>query len=264
VAAAGLAVCLVRDCQVAGAGEANLQTYEGALERRLWLELARQRSPFDLIIIANSLNEIYADASDPTQMRAGLVAEVLHLLAPQGTVMIVEPALRETSRVLHRVRDWLLQGKHCTVYSPCLHESGCSALVNPTDWCHEERAWDPPAVIQEIDEQVGFIKDALKFSYLLLRKDGKAIVDRRSDVYRVVSELREMKGEKRAWLCNEQGRQEVGRQDRLTTAQNQAFDQWHRGAIVQIEKIVHKERGGRVSTLGRIEQDAIVQLIRPI
>jgi hypothetical protein len=79
-----------------------------------------------------------------------------------------------------------------------------------------------------------------------------------------VSELREMKGEKRAWLCNEQGRQEVGRQDRLTTAQNQAFDQWHRGAIVQIEKIVHKERGGRVSTLGRIEQDAIVQLIRPI
>ena len=116
--------------------------------------------------------------------------------------------------------------------------------------------------IQEIDEEVGFIKDALKFSYLLLRKDGKTIVDRRPDVYRVVSELRELKGEKRAWLCNEQGRQEVGRQDRLASPQNEALDQWHRGAIVQIEKIVHKERGGKVSVLGRIESDSAVEIIR--
>ena len=83
-------------------------------------------------------------------------------------------------------------------------------------------------------------------------------------MYRVVSELRELKGEKRAWLCNEQGRQEVGRQDRLTSPQNVAFDRWHRGAIVQIEKIVRKERGGKVSSLGRIERDATVRIIRPV
>jgi hypothetical protein len=177
-------------------------------------------------------------------------------------MMIVEPALRETSRSLHQVRDQLLQEKRCTIYSPCLHDNNCPALINPHDWCHEERAWETPTVIQEIDEKVGFIKDALKFSYLLLRKDGKTIVERRSDVYRVVSELRTMKGEKRAWLCNEQGRQEVGRQDRLSSLDNVAFDQWHRGAIVQIQKIVHKERGGKVSVLGRIEQDAAVQIVR--
>jgi hypothetical protein len=118
--------------------------------------------------------------------------------------------------------------------------------------------------IQEIDEEVGFIKDALKFSYLLLRKDGKSIVDRRPDVYRVVSELRELKGEKRVWLCNEQGRQEVGRQDRLASPRNEAFDHWHRGAIVQIERIVRKERGGKVSALGRIEHDAAVQIMRSV
>jgi len=248
--------------QAVDIGKANLQTYETDLERRLWLEQARQRPPFDLIIIGNSLNEIYADVQDPIQMRAGLVVEALSLLARNGTVMIVEPALRETSRGLHQVRDWLLQGKHCTVYSPCLHEDGCPALVNPTDWCHEERAWEPPVVIQQVDAEVGFIKDALKFSYLLLRKDGKTVVERRTDVYRVVSELRELKGEKRAWLCNEQGRQEVGRQDRLASPANAAFDQWHRGAIVQIEKIVHKERRGKVSGLGRIEPDAAVKIVR--
>jgi hypothetical protein len=178
-------------------------------------------------------------------------------------MMIVEPALRETSRALHQLRDRLLQEKLCTVYSPCLHENSCPALLNPHDWCHEERAWEPPASIRAIDDEVGFIKDALKFSYLLLRKDGKTIVERRPDVYRVVSELRALKGEKRAWLCNEQGRQEVGRQDRLVSAQNEAFDTWHRGAIVQIERIVRKEKGGKVSALGRIERDVTVEMIRP-
>lgn len=253
-----------RYCQAATVGAASLQSYEGDLERRVWLEQIKQRAPFDLIILANCLNELFIGAQDSIKMRTCLVTEALSLLAPQGTMLIVEPALRETSRALLHMRDRLLQEKHCTIYSPCLHENGCPALVNPADWCHEERAWEPPEIIQQIDEQVGFIKDALKFSYLLLRKDGKTVTDRQPNVYRVVSELQVMKGEKRAWLCNEQGRQEVGRQDRLSSPENEAFNQWHRGSIVQIEKIVHKERKGKVSVLGRIEQDATVKIVRPV
>jgi ribosomal protein RSM22 (predicted rRNA methylase) len=251
-------------CRVAGIHQATFQTYEGDLERNAWFGQVRPNAPFALIILANSLNEIHTDSKEPIAARAAFVAEALSLLAPDGTLMIVEPALRETSRALHQVRDRLLQERRCMVYSPCLHENGCPALINPDDWCHEERPWEPPASIQEIDEEVGFIKDALKFSYLLLRKDGKTIVERRPDAYRVVSELRELKGEKRAWLCNELGRQEVGRQDRLASPQNGALDQWHRGAIVRIEKIARKERGGKVSLLGRIEQDATVQIVRSV
>jgi ribosomal protein RSM22 (predicted rRNA methylase) len=253
-----------RHCQVVNNQEASLQTYVRDLEQRDWLEQVRQKRPFDLIILANCLNEIFADACDPIMARTTFVNESLALLAPHGTMMIVEPALRETSRALHQVRDQLLREKRCTIYSPCLHEGDCPALVKPADWCHEERAWAPPVSIQEIDEEVGFIKDALKFSYLLLRKDGKTIVDRKPDVYRVVSELRVMKGEKRVWLCNEQGRQEFGRQDRLASPYNEAFDQWHRGAIVQIERIARKERKGTISALGRLEQDAAVQIVRSV
>jgi ribosomal protein RSM22 (predicted rRNA methylase) len=248
--------------KAAEVGGASLQTCEEDLERRPWVEQVRNKGPFDLIILANCLNEIHTDANDPIEARAGLVTECLSRLTPHGTLMIVEPALRETSRSLHQVRDRLLHEQRCTVYSPCLHEQNCPALVKPDDWCHEERAWVSPAVIKEIDDEVGFIKDALKFSYLLLRKDGKTIVERRPDVYRVVSELRHLKGEKRAWLCNEQGRQEVGRQDRLVSPENEAFDHWHRGAIVQIERIVRKEKAGKVSALGRIERDSAVELIR--
>jgi len=251
-------------CRIAELTRVSLQACEADVERSLWLQEVQPKAPFDLIILANCLNETHSAAKDPIELRTRLVTEALSLLDPSGTVMIVEPALRETSRALHQVRDRLLQEKRCTVYSPCLHENGCPALVNPYDWCHEERAWDPPVSIQEIDGDVGFIKDALKFSYLLLRKDGKTIVDRRPDVYRVVSELRELKGEKRAWLCNETGRPEIGRQDRLVSPQNAAFDDWHRGAIVQIERIVRKEKAGKVSALRRIEQDAAVQIVRPV
>ena len=251
-------------CQTADLTGTSLQTCKADVERTGWVKEVEPRAPFNLIILANCLNEIHVDATDPIAMRSRLVTELLALLSPQGTMMIVEPALRETSRALHQVRDRLLQEKRCTVYSPCLHENDCPALVKPDDWCHEERAWEPPVSIQEIDGEVGFIKDALKFSYLLLRKDGKTIVDRHPDVYRVVSELRELKGEKRAWLCNETGRPEIGRQDRLASPQNAAFDDWHRGAIVQIKKIVHKEKKGKVSALGRIEQDAAVQIVRSV
>jgi ribosomal protein RSM22 (predicted rRNA methylase) len=252
-----------RYCHAAGIKAASFQSHKGDLEQAAWLAQARLRAPFDIIILANSLNELCVGEKDPIAARTNFIAETLSLLAPSGTMIILEPAMRETSRALHQVRDRLLQEKQCTVFSPCLHEDKCPALVNPHDWCHEERAWDPPAMIRQIDDEVGFIKDALKFSYLLLRKDGKTIVNRRTDVFRVVSELRELKGEKRAWLCNEQGRYEVGRQDRLASPQNEAFDDWHRGAIVQIERIVRKEKGGKVSALGRIEQDAAVTIVRP-
>jgi Mitochondrial small ribosomal subunit Rsm22 len=251
-------------CRTADLTGTSLQTCKADVERTAWVKEVEPQAPFNLIILTNCLNEIHADATDPIATRSCLVTDLLALLTPQGTIMIVEPALRETSRALHQVRDRLLQEKRCTVYSPCLHENRCPALVNRYDWCHEERAWEPPVSIQEIDGDVGFIKDALKFSYLLLQKDGKTIVDRRPDVYRVVSELRELKGEKRAWLCNETGRPEIGRQDRLASPQNAAFDDWHRGAIVQIERIVRKEKAGKVSALGRIEQDCVVKLVRSI
>ncbi len=248
-----------------GAAGGRLITHEGNLERSLkgvWLSQVEEQTPYDLIIAANCLNELFSRTADTAEARVELVTQLLAKLAPSGTLMIVEPALRDTSRALHQLRDHLIQEKRCTIYSPCLHEDSCPALVNPFDWCHEERGWEPPSGIQKIDEAVGFIKDALKFSFLLLRKDGRTIVERRPDIYRVVSELRELKGEKRAWLCNELGRSEIGRQDRLKSESNAPLDDWHRGAIVQIGRVVRKEREGKVSAVGRIERDGTVQIIR--
>ncbi len=219
---------------------------------------------FDLIVLANTLGELFTSVCDPLASRVTLVGSLLDLLDPAGTLMIVEPALRDTSRALHRLRDRLLEDKVCTVYGPCVHEQACPALAKAEDWCHEERPWLPPPIVSVIDREVGLIKDALKFSYLLLRKDGRTIVPRRTDVYRVVSELREMKGEKRVWLCNEAGRLEVGRLDRMRSETNASFDVFHRGAIVRIDQIVRGQRKGREASVGRILESATVELVRPV
>ena len=254
-------------CQEAGISDAGLRCIEGNLEHPLKGDLGKQivrGGPYDLIIIANCLNELFSTAADPPAERAAVVGQLLPFLTPNGAIMIVEPALRQTARALHQMRNRLLKQGLCTVYSPCLHEGACPALDHPDDWCHEERPWQTPPTIAALDREVGFIKDALKFSYLLLRTDGRTIVTRSPEIFRVVSELRELKGEKRAWLCNETGRPEVGRLDRKTSLHNAALDTWHRGAIVQIERIVRKERDGKVSPVGRIECDAAVQIIRPV
>jgi ribosomal protein RSM22 (predicted rRNA methylase) len=248
-------------CQEAGIVGATHYPYEGNLERaqkESWRHQAKERSPFDLIIMANCLNELFAAALDPIVLRAQLVANLLPLLKPHGTMMLVEPALRQTSRALHQVRDRLLQEQRCTVYSPCLHERNCPALVNPDDWCHEERAWEPPTAIKQIDDEVGFIKDALKFSYLMLRTDGLTITSRGSNTFRVVSELRELKGDSRAWLCNELGRFEVGKLERAKSATNAPWEGCQRGTIVKIEGLRRKEGG----TLTRIPEDSRVEIIR--
>jgi hypothetical protein len=131
-------------------------------------------------------------------------------------------------------------------------------LLNADDWCHEERAWEAPAWIRQIDRQVGFIKDALKFSYLLLRTDGRTITPRSPETFRMVSELRKLKGDTRAWLCNELGRPEVGRLDRAQSDSNASWDRCQRGTIVRIEGITRKDG----ASLARIPDDASVHIVR--
>ncbi|MEW6544495.1 MAG: small ribosomal subunit Rsm22 family protein [Nitrospirota bacterium] len=264
----------LRDCadlwrayeRIAPVQSASLLTLQADLERTARLDRMAKREdrPYDLIVVSHALNELFRKAREPVERRVELVRDLLGRLDRHGTLLIVEPALRETARELHRFRDRLVADGACTVYSPCLHERPCPALVKEEDWCHEERPWTPPPVVAALDREVGFIKDALKFAYLILRKDGKSLVRRAPDVYRAVSELRVMKGEKRAWLCNETGRPEVGRLDRERSATNEAFDDWHRGAIVRIDQIVRAQRKDREATVGRIPASANIEVIRSI
>jgi ribosomal protein RSM22 (predicted rRNA methylase) len=217
-----------------------------------------KRGTFDLVLMVNSLNELFRSAREPIARRTKLLEQLLESLAPDGMLVVIEPALRETTRGLHEVRDRLVSQGKANVYSPCLHDQPCPALLHPDDWCHEERPWCPPAIVKEIDRSVGFSKDALKFSYLVLRRDGRTIVERAPDVYRVVSERLAMKGEQRVWLCNEAGRQLVGRLDKERSTRNSEFDRWERGTIVRVTEI------DRPGSVGRVRETARAEVVRAV
>ena len=207
-----------------------------------------QGKRYDIIILSNSLNEIVRESENRAGDRATMLKELLTAhMAKDGCCIIIEPALRETSRELLQVRDLMMQDGF-GIYSPCLCAAPCPALEHPKDWCHEEIPWDPPKVIQELDHLMGLKKDSLKFSYLVIRQDGHRLSDLLPDgSWRVVSEPLPSKGKLEFYVCGQGGRKIAMRLDRDRSAGNAAFDTLGRGSLVAFEET--RDQGERFRVL---------------
>jgi hypothetical protein len=167
------------------------------------------------------------------------------LLAPGGTMVILEPALRETSRELLAVRDQLVAGG-LHVVAPCLWTGPCPALARDRDWCHDT-TYEPAEVVGQRPRRVDF-------SYLALRATGQPLSD--PALFRVVSDLLEEKGRLRVFGCGPAGRHPLVRLDRHRTPANAAFDGIARGDVIRVQ-------GATVAGDGqRIGSDALVERCR--
>jgi SAM-dependent methyltransferase len=195
------------------------------------------KGSFDLILAMNLLNEIGFAAA--RKLLPWLAAH----LEREGMAVLIEPALRETSRSLLALRDEALRDGW-TVYSPCFHKGVCPALERETDWCHHEMAWERPDFIRAIDERIGNLKKSLKFSYLVLNRDGDTLEAHLegAGIQRVVSELFVEKGRTRAFLCGAAGRGQFLKNKRDSTAANAAFDELERYNVVSVEGACRRER----------------------
>ncbi|HEY6011787.1 MAG TPA: small ribosomal subunit Rsm22 family protein [Nitrospirota bacterium] len=211
-----------------------------ALERKV-------RGTFDVIIFANVLNELFAHHAEGGAHRTALASGLLeHLLAPDGSCIIIEPALRETSRDLLEVRDGMV-GQGFSVYSPCLTNAPCPARSNAKDWCHEDIPWEPPALVREIDALTGLRKDSLKFSYLVLRKDRLSLADVcGTNACRVVSEPLVSKGKIEFYVCGANGRKLLMRLDRDAAPLNRDYEKLERGSLVSFERLTDEEKRYKV------------------
>jgi len=204
----------------------------------------RPRDRFDLVLVGSMLNEL-------TDSEV-LVATLLDALAPDGAVLIVEPALKETSRALHRLRDRLLERELATVYAPCVRAiAPCPALADERDWCHEDRPTELPARARRLAEETSLRRYGLKFSYLVLRKDGLRLADADVPAARVVSRVRKLKGKWEGFVCSDNGRERVTLLKRNVSADNRVFCELERGDVIT-----------GVSG-GRVEAGCVVQRWRP-
>lgn len=208
------------------------------------------KGPYDIITLSNVLNEVARPGEERVAKRASILKIFMTgFLADDGSCVIIEPSLRETSREMLMVRDILLK-EGFQIYSPCIMDEPCPALLNPKDWCHEDIPWEPPAVVREVDKLTGLRKDSLKFSYLVLRKDKLSLADIYGKTsFRVVSEPLVSKGKIEFYICGDGKRRAVTRLNKDKTSANEAFESLGRGDIIEIEGLI--DEGGRLKIGGK-------------
>lgn len=144
---------------------------------------------FDLVLAANVLAETERPLED--------------LVADDGHLVILEPALRTTTRKLMERRD-RLAARGFRIAAPCLRAPACPMLERDDLWCHQDVPWPRPGPVAEIDRRLGLLKETLKYSYLVVTRTGRALADRPGS-HRVVSNLHREKGKAWAWLCGRDG-----------------------------------------------------------
>jgi ribosomal protein RSM22 (predicted rRNA methylase) len=191
---------------------------------------------FDLVTLGHVLNELHpgAAAAEADRRRAALLEEALALLAPGGSVVVIEPALRDTSRALLRVRDLLVARGHA-VRAPCLFRGPCPALLRETDWCHAERPVEPPPLVARIARAAGLRREAVKMSYLVLSAPGEPWAEPPPGrVFRIVSEPLPSKGRLRYMGCGPEGRMGLALQEKHLADGNRRFERLLRGDVVAV------------------------------
>jgi len=126
----------------------------------------------DLMVFSNVLNEL---AALPVAGRADIVMEYAKRLAPDGTILIIEPAEEATSTGL-RVLALALKKRGLSIYAPCTFVWGTN--------CTPDRCWSfqtaPPIrptrimnTLAACNEPFRYVNTDIKYSYVMLRTDGK-------------------------------------------------------------------------------------------
>jgi len=190
----------------------------------------------DLVVMGTLLNELAADA------RLAAVERAVAALAPDGAVIVLEPALRETTRDLHALRDAVIARGTAHVFAPCTRTAApCPALADPTDWCHEHRAAVLPPRTAELAKLTHLRDDGLKLSYLVLRRDARPLAQE-PNAWRVVGEPRSQKGKVEVRACGPAGLVPLRLLRRNRTEHNRELERTTRGELVIVDAPVGPER----------------------
>lgn len=190
----------------------------------------------DLVLMGTVLNELSPDE------RLALVERALAAIAPDGAVIVIEPALRETSRAMHELRDAVLAKGAAHVFAPCTRRAApCPMLANPDDWCHEDRPLELPPRTRELARLTHLRDNGMKFSYLVLRKDDAPLVAA-PHAWRVVSAQRPAKGKLEMFGCSDAGYIPLRLLKRNRAEANRAFEDARRGDVLVTAAPVADER----------------------
>lgn len=242
----------------------------------------KARARFDVILLGQVLTELDLDLA--TKELAGrrverhvelLRALAGDLLASEGTILIVEPALRPRARHLQRVRDALAAQDSTArdalrIVAPCLHRGRCPLLGRDGDWCHEDLPVDLPPRLIPVAKGAGLRWEGLTFSYLALGARGPTLGDSlhasagegAPRLVRAVSGALVSKGKRELVVCGDPLREpadetygphgaRVGRLEREASPANEPLADAGRGDVLALHAPLDEK--GRVKRDHRVE-----------
>ncbi|MBT3468531.1 MAG: methyltransferase domain-containing protein [Opitutae bacterium] len=148
---------------------------------------------FDLVFLSFSLNEFFA-GRPIEDVVVQLKAACRKLLKKKGLLIIMEPALRETSRNLRNIADRLLDEEDLYGWGPYLHQGPCPFQETGKFWCHEVRAWRPPNSMEYVNRRMQRKIHELKYSFISLSPSPPPASPSTAEHFRMVSPMSRMKG----------------------------------------------------------------------
>jgi SAM-dependent methyltransferase len=178
---------------------------------------------FDIVTVGLALNELF----DP----AVLVERASARLSPDGVLLIVEPALRETTRALMRLRDQVARDGRLAILGPCQHQLPCPMLPRERDWCHDAVDAPLPPPLDTWARDAGLRDERPTFAWLAL-----GLAPPKDALHRVVSHRLPSKGKLEVLLCTPDGELTRARRlDRHRSDANEALDSAARGDRLSVE-----------------------------
>lgn len=223
---------------------------EGIATREWSPEKPLPDGKFDVITMGHVVNELFNGQIGP---RAALLERILERVNANGSLVVVEPALRETSRALLQVRDALVERGYA-IRAPCLFRGACPALSKESDWCHAERQWRMPKLVEDLARGASLHKESLKMSYLIVAPKGEAWAPvPEGTLFRVVSEQLPGKGRTRFMGCGPDGRIGLAMQEKHETERNRLFFKAQRGDVLRISNTEDRGDGRALNETSTVE-----------
>lgn len=193
--------------------------------------------PADIALLGTVLNEL------PAPERLALVQRALDAIGPDGSVIVIEPALRETTRNLHELRDAVLSSGAAHVFAPCTRRGApCPAIADADDWCHEDRPLALPPRTAELARLTHLRDGGMKFSYLVLRHADAPLVEQGGAAWRMVSAPRPAKGKLEIYGCSDAGRVPLRLLKRNRADGNRGVEDARRGDVIVVDAPVEGDR----------------------
>ena len=213
------------------------------------------RGPYDLILVGFVLNELAHDDVDPGLHHATVLRALCGLLASDGVLIALEPALRGPSRALQQARAHLIAaGGPPHVFAPCLHHGACPLLERERDWCHERLRLPLPEPIAEVARQAGLRDSDLSYSYLTLCAAPRSLSElaaRQTEqtgqteqteqteppgaLLRVVTAPMPSKGKVELGVCTDTALRKLRLLDRHARSHGAALAQAGRGSVLRVQ-----------------------------